>query len=224
VARVWLRLKGYKAGQCICPTTNCVVIPVPLSFSGYIYRYTSTGNVCPWVTVMQPSRRVASDHRHPVFLSLSIDLASVMDRRAEHFFTVYPGHFRRKWTRCMQNRIGFIHRRHLKQQKRRALWLTLSGRQVGDRRLFDSTFFLSTQNYRKTIKQNRLRQCPLQWVRVHVRDRIELAMSRYVAGHTNGIVATVPERETSHLADPIYDHSISVNSVEPQACAEVVRQ
>jgi hypothetical protein len=49
VARVWLRLKGYKAGQCICPT-NCVAIPVPLSFSGYIYiDFTSTGNVYPWV-------------------------------------------------------------------------------------------------------------------------------------------------------------------------------
>ena len=49
-------------------------------------------------------------------------------------------------------------------------------------------------------------------------------MSRYVAGHTNGIVAVTREKETSHLADPIYDHSISVNSVEPQACAEMVRQ
>lgn len=97
-----------------------------------------------------------------------------------------------------------------------------------DRRLFDSTFFLSTQNYRKTIKSEHGSD-NAQRVRVHVRNcmnhgRIELAMSRYVVGHTNGIVAVTREKETSHLADPIYDHSISVNSVEPQACAEMVRQ
>ena len=112
--------------------------------------------------------------------------------------------------------------------------INLAGR--WDRRLFHSTFFFFLVNTDNTEYQTEppvatmpsglTRSCPQlhEWVDELAMSRTTVRYSRMLLGHTIGIVAT--PRETSPTGRPTLSTiiSFSVNSVEPQACAEVVRQ